>query len=115
MTNEDEYKILMSVKDRIIRKEKIKRKDIKKFISVTKVRHEGLIDIIFSFLKLKENVLDYNISYKLSRYSNIESVVISCGVLSGNLSKLVDFFTTLCKRLSNDLYYNIELIDLNDE
>lgn len=53
MTNEDEYKILMSVKDRIIRKEKIKRKDIKKFMSVTKVRHEGLIDIIFSFLKLK--------------------------------------------------------------
>lgn len=115
MTNQEEYKILKSVKDRIIRKEKIKRKDIKKFVSATKVRHEGLIDIIYSFLTLKENVFDYNISYKLSRYSNTESVVISCGVLSGNISKLVNFFTTVCKRLANDLYYNIELINLDDE
>ena len=109
MTNQEEYKILKSIKDRII------RKDIKKFVSATKVRHEGLIDIIYSFLTLKENVFEYNISYKLSRYSNTESVVISCGVLSGNISKLVNFFTTVCKRLANDLYYNIELIDLNDE
>lgn len=109
MTNQEEYKILMSVKD------KIKRKDIKNFMSATKVRHEGLLDIIFSFLRLKENVLDYNISYKLSIYSNIESVVISCGVLSGNISKLVNFFTTVCKKLDEYQYYNIELIDLNDE
>lgn len=115
MTNQEKYEILMSVKDNITRKEKIKRKNINKFVSATKVRHEGLIDIIYSFLTLKENVFDYNISYKLSRYSNTESVVILCGVLSGNISKLVNYFTTVCKRLDDSQYYNIELIDLNDE
>ena len=115
MIKKEEYKILISVKDKITRKEEIKRKDIKKFVSATKVRHEGLIDIIYSFLTLKENVLDYTISYKLSRYSNKESVVILCGILSGNISKLVNYFTTVCKRLDDSQYYNIELIDLNDE
>lgn len=109
MTNQEEYQILMSVKD------KIKRKDIKKFISVTRVRREGIIDIINSFLTIKENVLEYNISYKLSRYSSTESDVIACGILSGNVSKLVDFFTTLCKILDEYQYYNIEIIDLKDE
>ena len=94
MTNQEKYEILMSVKDNITRKEKIKRKNIKKFVSATKVRHEGLIDIIYSFLTLKENVFDYNISYKLSRYtSNTESVVISCGILSGSIDSLIKFFT----------------------
>ena len=115
MIKKEEYKILMSVKDKITRKEEIKRKDIKKFVSATKVRHEGLIDIIYSFLTLKENVLDYTISYKLSRYSNKESDIIACGLLSGKLTKLVDYFTTICKLLDNSQYYNIELINLDDE
>lgn len=110
MTNQEEYKILMSVKD------KIKRKDIKNFMSATKVRHEELIDIIFSFLKLKKNVLDYHISYKLSRYtSNTESVVISCGILSGSIDSLIKFFTITGKSLDEYQYYNIEIVELNDE
>ena len=96
-------------------KDKIKRKDIKKFISVTRVRREGLIDIINSFLTLKENVLGYNISYKLSVYSGMEYIVISCGILSGDINDLIRFFNTICKRLNNFQYYNIEIIDLNDE
>lgn len=53
MTNQEEYNKLMSVKN------KVKRKDIKKFMSVTKVIHEGLIDIIYSFLALQEDSLYY--------------------------------------------------------
>lgn len=109
MIKQEESKIRKSIS------EKIKKKDIRKFISVTKVRYEELIDIIFSFLKLKDNVLDYTISYKLSRYSNKESDIIACGLLSGKLTKLVDYFTTICKLLDNSQYYNIELINLGDE
>ena len=47
MIKQEEFKIRKSIS------EKIKKKDIRKFISVTKVRYEELIDIIFSFLKIK--------------------------------------------------------------
>lgn len=107
MTNQEEYNILMSVKD------KIKRKDIKKFISVTKVRYKDLIDIIHSFLALQEDSLYYQVSYKLSRYtSNTESVVISCGILSGSIDSLIKFFTITGKSLDEYHYYNIEIVDL---
>lgn len=109
MTNQEEYNILMSVKNHI------KRKDMKKFISVTKVQHKGLLDIIFSFLKLRSKVLDYTISYKISKNIHMESIVMSCGIICGNISELVTFFTTICKILDDSQYYNVELINLDDE
>lgn len=109
MTNQEEYNIRMSIKD------KIKRKGIPRFISVTQIDSKELLEIIFSFLKLKDKVLNQTISYKISIYSNKESDVIACGILSGGLNKLVDFFIQITKSLNTYQYYNVEIIDLNDE